>query len=120
MFVSLTVFVDIQVRIYEVGANGQTQGKAMYGHQGPVLSVCWNKVCGLMYFPTTVSAQSPGCDTRMGLKFFREAQTMLDECSTLRLDSLNKLLSMMRRSRSSNGSRLRRVAFSRQEVGTRL
>ena len=33
-----------QVRIYEVGANGQTQGKAMYPHPGPVLSVCWNKV----------------------------------------------------------------------------
>ncbi|KAM5538505.1 hypothetical protein V8D89_007838 [Ganoderma adspersum] len=34
---------DNNVRIYEVGANGQTQGKAMYPHQGPVLSVCWNK-----------------------------------------------------------------------------
>jgi len=34
---------DNNVRIYEVGANGQTQGKAMYSHQGPVLSVCWNK-----------------------------------------------------------------------------
>ncbi|THH18128.1 hypothetical protein EW146_g2802 [Bondarzewia mesenterica] len=34
---------DNNVRIYEVGANGQTQGKAMYGHQGPVLSLCWNK-----------------------------------------------------------------------------
>ncbi|KAI0308844.1 WD40 repeat-like protein [Amylostereum chailletii] len=34
---------DNNVRVYEVGANGQTQGKAMYGHQGPVLSVCWNK-----------------------------------------------------------------------------
>jgi hypothetical protein len=33
-----------QVYIYEVGANGQTQPKAMYSHQGPVLSVCWNKV----------------------------------------------------------------------------
>ncbi|PCH42139.1 WD40 repeat-like protein [Wolfiporia cocos MD-104 SS10] len=34
---------DNNVRIYEVGQNGQTQGKAMYPHQGPVLSVCWNK-----------------------------------------------------------------------------
>ncbi|KAG6333212.1 hypothetical protein ID866_5881 [Astraeus odoratus] len=33
----------LAVRLYEVGPNGQTQGKAMYGHQGPVLSVCWNK-----------------------------------------------------------------------------
>lgn len=37
-------YIHIQVRIYEVGANGQTQGKAMYSHQGPVLSACWNKV----------------------------------------------------------------------------
>ncbi|KAJ7052484.1 WD40-repeat-containing domain protein [Mycena amicta] len=34
---------DNSVRIYEVGPNGQSQGKAMYEHQGPVLSVCWNK-----------------------------------------------------------------------------
>lgn len=34
----------VQVRIYEVGATGQTQGKAMYSHQAPVLSVCWTKV----------------------------------------------------------------------------
>lgn len=34
---------DNNVRLYEVGAGGQTQGKAMFGHQGPVLSVCWNK-----------------------------------------------------------------------------
>lgn len=31
-----------QVRIYEVGPSGQTQGKAMYSHEGPVLDVCWN------------------------------------------------------------------------------
>ncbi|TFL04159.1 WD40 repeat-like protein [Pterulicium gracile] len=34
---------DNSVRVYEVGANGQTQGKAMYQHQAPVMSVCWNK-----------------------------------------------------------------------------
>jgi mRNA export factor len=43
-------FVLTQVRLYEVGANGQTQGKAMYGHQGPVLSVCWNKVRPIITF----------------------------------------------------------------------
>ncbi|THH30001.1 hypothetical protein EUX98_g4192 [Antrodiella citrinella] len=37
---------DNNVRLYEVGANGQSQGKAMYLHQGPVLSVCWNKKDG--------------------------------------------------------------------------
>ncbi|KAJ3838637.1 WD40-repeat-containing domain protein [Lentinula raphanica] len=34
---------DNSVRIYEVMAGGTTAGKAMYQHQGPVLSVCWNK-----------------------------------------------------------------------------
>ncbi|KAJ7573657.1 WD40-repeat-containing domain protein [Mycena floridula] len=34
---------DNSVRIYQVTENGQSQGKAMYEHQGPVLSVCWNK-----------------------------------------------------------------------------
>ncbi|KZT41768.1 Poly(A)+ RNA export protein [Sistotremastrum suecicum HHB10207 ss-3] len=32
-----------EVRIYEVGQSGQTQGKAAYSHEQPVLSVCWNK-----------------------------------------------------------------------------
>lgn len=35
---------DNAVRIYEVDAQGQSQGKAMFQHEGPVLSVCWNKV----------------------------------------------------------------------------
>ncbi|KAI4518453.1 WD40 repeat-like protein [Schizophyllum commune Tattone D] len=34
---------DNSVRIYEVGAGGQSQGKALYQHQGPVMGVCWNK-----------------------------------------------------------------------------
>jgi len=34
---------DNSVRIYDVGTNGQAQGKAMYQHDGPVLGVCWNK-----------------------------------------------------------------------------
>ncbi|KIJ52368.1 hypothetical protein M422DRAFT_222885 [Sphaerobolus stellatus SS14] len=34
---------DCNVRIYEVAPNGQTQGKAMYTHEGPVLDVCWTK-----------------------------------------------------------------------------
>lgn len=34
---------DNSVRVYEIGVGGQSQGKAMNHHQGPVLSVCWNK-----------------------------------------------------------------------------
>ncbi|KAJ7911494.1 WD40-repeat-containing domain protein [Mycena leptocephala] len=34
---------DNSVRIYEVGPGGKSQGKAMYQHEGPVLSVCWSQ-----------------------------------------------------------------------------
>ncbi|KAJ7510440.1 WD40-repeat-containing domain protein [Mycena galericulata] len=34
---------DNSVRVYEVGAGGKSQGKAMYQHEGPVLSVCWSQ-----------------------------------------------------------------------------
>ena len=34
---------DKKVRIYEVQGNGQTIGKAMYEHDGPVLCTSWNK-----------------------------------------------------------------------------
>ncbi|KAJ7183201.1 WD40-repeat-containing domain protein [Mycena filopes] len=34
---------DNSVRIYEIGPAGKSQGKAMYQHEGPVLSVCWSQ-----------------------------------------------------------------------------
>ncbi|KAF8235778.1 Poly(A)+ RNA export protein [Tricholoma matsutake] len=34
---------DNSVRIYAIGAGGQSQSKVVRYHQGPVLSVCWNK-----------------------------------------------------------------------------
>ncbi|KAJ7039643.1 WD40-repeat-containing domain protein [Mycena alexandri] len=34
---------DNSVRIYEIGPGGKSQGKAMYQHEGPVLSVCWSQ-----------------------------------------------------------------------------
>jgi WD40 repeat protein len=36
---------DKKVRIYEIDANGNSQGKAYFEHEGPVLSCCWSKVC---------------------------------------------------------------------------
>jgi WD40 repeat protein len=33
-----------ETRIYEVDGQGQSQGKAMFKHEGPVLSVCWSVV----------------------------------------------------------------------------
>jgi mRNA export factor len=35
---------DKKVRIYEINAQGQSQGKHMYEHDAPVFSVDWSKV----------------------------------------------------------------------------
>ena len=35
---------DKKVRIYEINAQGGSQGKALFEHEGPVLSCCWSKV----------------------------------------------------------------------------
>lgn len=35
---------DKKVRIYEISATGNSVGKAVYEHEGPVLSVVWSKV----------------------------------------------------------------------------
>jgi mRNA export factor len=35
---------DKKVRIYEVQQSGATEGKALFDHEGPVLSCCWSKV----------------------------------------------------------------------------
>jgi len=32
-----------EVRLYDVGSNGETRPKAMYKHDGPVLDICWSK-----------------------------------------------------------------------------
>ncbi|KAG5642716.1 hypothetical protein DXG03_002292 [Asterophora parasitica] len=34
---------DNSVRVYEIGEGGQSQGKAIHQHAGPVLSVCWSR-----------------------------------------------------------------------------
>lgn len=41
---------DKKVRIYEISATGSSVGKAVYEHEGPVLSVVWSKVGAL--FPS--------------------------------------------------------------------
>lgn len=53
-----------QVRIYDINQqNGQSVGKAMYQHQGPVLDVCWNKVCDSeREYPCLLRSSIPGTD----------------------------------------------------------
>lgn len=36
---------DKKVRIYEISASGQSEGKHLYEHDGPVLSCDFSKVC---------------------------------------------------------------------------
>ena len=40
---------DKKVRIWEVDGNGNTQGRAMFEHEGPVLSCCWSPVSTIQY-----------------------------------------------------------------------
>lgn len=38
---------DKKVRIYEINAQGGSEGKALFEHEQPVLSCCWSKVSSL-------------------------------------------------------------------------
>jgi len=61
---------DSKVRIYEVGANGEAEGKASLDFKGPVLSCHWSKVSphDLMYLRKAdfVIGWSEGCGWRIG------------------------------------------------------
>lgn len=35
---------DKKVRIYEINSQGQSEGKALFEHEAPVLSCCWSPV----------------------------------------------------------------------------
>lgn len=37
--------VGLQVRLYSVNSQGQSEPKAMYSHEGPVLDLTWVNVC---------------------------------------------------------------------------
>lgn len=50
---------DSKVRLYELAANGESQGRAMYEHQAPVLSVRWS--------PDGTKTISGGCDNAVRL-----------------------------------------------------
>jgi len=40
---------DKKVRIYEIASNGDSQGRAMFEFEGPVLSCSWSKVSTTCY-----------------------------------------------------------------------
>lgn len=37
---------DKKVRIYEINDQGQSEGKALFEHEAPVLNCCWSPVSG--------------------------------------------------------------------------
>lgn len=47
---------DKKVRIYEINAQGGSEGKALFDHEGPVLSCCWSKVGYLHRHLSTIIA----------------------------------------------------------------
>ena len=45
---------DNKVRIYEIDGQGNSQGKAMITHEGPVLGCSWSKVRDLTHLRRTL------------------------------------------------------------------
>lgn len=41
---------DKKVRIYQINDQGQSEGKAMFEHEAPALSVCWAPVSSIQRF----------------------------------------------------------------------
>ena len=67
---------DNKVRIYEIDGQGNSQGKAMITHEGPVLSCSWSKVS-----PSTPSIPAILTSCRTALKSLAAEQTSLLACS---------------------------------------
>jgi mRNA export factor len=67
---------DKKVRIYEVNESGG-EGKALFEHEGPVLSCDWSKVCNLF---SDSKEDVKLTVNRMAQKSSVEEQTKLREC----------------------------------------
>lgn len=52
---------DKKVRIYEINDQGQSEGKALFEHEAPVLSCCWSPVSS-NHVSTTAVASCPDTD----------------------------------------------------------
>ena len=69
---------DKKVRIYEIDGQGNSQGKAIIDHEGPVLSCCWSKV-GLNILRSNTKTDDI---FRMAQKYLALEQTKLPVCLT--------------------------------------
>lgn len=79
---------DKKVRIYEINDQGQSEGKALFDHEGPVLNCCWSPVSRIvprLFFllnslAIEVSLTHPSL-SRMGPKSSVLVRTRLPVCS---------------------------------------
>lgn len=71
---------DKKVRIYEISATGDSQGKAIFEHEGPVLSCAWSSV-GLPSAPDVGGSSAANASDRMGPKWLEAVQIKQHACS---------------------------------------
>lgn len=71
---------DKKVRIYEIDAQGQGKGVAMFEHEGPVLDTCWSNV-GITR-AENIGSLTDGC-YRMDKRYSPSALTRQRACWTL-------------------------------------
>lgn len=72
---------DKKVRIYEINDQGQSEGKALFEHEAPVLNCCWSPVSFriLLCFPVAYNIYS----IRTAQKSLVQVQTRRLACSIL-------------------------------------
>lgn len=108
-----------QVRIYEVNDQGQSQGKAEYKHEGPVLCLDWSKVSFCSRFHTAHRAHRSVCIYRTAAGSSAVEQTTLVASTTSEAGrAVNSLLTMGLLGRSSTSRSLDSPWWS-QARGTR-
>lgn len=56
---------DKKVRIYEINDQGQSEGKALFEHEAPVLNCCWSPVSSPSFSPTPPTTQLPCTETNL-------------------------------------------------------
>ena len=62
---------DKKVRIYEINEQGQSEGKALFEHEAPVLSCCWSPVSfSFVLFLTCTYRGATLSRANLGLPFF--------------------------------------------------
>jgi WD40 repeat protein len=88
---------DKKVRIYEINNQGGSEGKALFEHEAPVLSVHWSKVRQSIAKSVRVLVLTFGPPPLTCFSFYRTVQkssvaapTRLLECSTSHLAKPNK------------------------------